>query len=309
MINSRNSNNNHNSNSSDSSSTNQSNCSYNNSSNSSNSDNCSNRIVDIDSVDLSYKKGAFVLKNFSLVVSHGEKVFLQGVSGSGKTTILNLIGGLLSPQKGQVCILGHRQSSSSSSSFDSIRGRDLGIVYQKLNLIPYLKVLDNIILQAKLHGLMVTQSHHSRYGKNTSQPNTSQIGAKESQVEKFQIKGSQIEGLQTEKLETEESVTSQETWEERGAYLLESLGLLSLKDEKVANLSLGQQQRVAICRALLTEPPLILADEPTSSLDEEAAYQVMTLLCRTVHKTQGALIVASHDLRFQHWFSRQVLLP
>lgn len=96
--------------------------------------------------------------------------------------------------------------------------------------------------------------------------------------------------------------------EGRAAELLEQLGLAHMKDASAARISQGQAQRVAIARALLGRPALLLADEPTSSLDSAAALAAMDLLTSLCRESGAALIVATHDERIAHGFDQQINL-
>ena len=90
--------------------------------------------------------------------------------------------------------------------------------------------------------------------------------------------------------------------------LLDSLGLAGRMDDQPSNLSLGEAQRVAIARALVNKPSLILADEPTSSLDDENAEAVIALLKRQAEKAGAALLVVTHDARMRPHFSHELQL-
>ncbi|GAA3013910.1 ABC transporter ATP-binding protein [Tetragenococcus solitarius] len=86
--------------------------------------------------------------------------------------------------------------------------------------------------------------------------------------------------------------------------LLESLDIASLKNSYPRDLSGGERQRVAIARALFNNPSLILADEPTASLDTEHAYEVVKLLVKEAHEKQKATVMVTHDERMTHWSDR-----
>ena len=82
----------------------------------------------------------------ALNIKKGQHLFIEGPSGSGKSTLLNLLGGVLTPQSGDVTILGQSLNALSSSQKDSFRANHIGFIFQQFNLIPYLSVLDNITL-------------------------------------------------------------------------------------------------------------------------------------------------------------------
>jgi putative ABC transport system ATP-binding protein len=102
-------------------------------------------------LEFSYKKNAPLLKIPSLVLKKGEKVFLKGNSGSGKSTLLSIVTGILSPQKGEVTVLGKNIGLLSRSQKDTLRGENMGYIFQLFNLIPYLSVLHNITLPCRIH--------------------------------------------------------------------------------------------------------------------------------------------------------------
>lgn len=111
-------------------------------------------LIRIHNLDLSYRsQQSLVLNDFCLEVEVGKSVFIKGVSGSGKTSLLNVMAGFLKPDKGSVEVLGHSLGSMTKSQRDQLRGTLLGVVYQRFNLIPYLTVLQNVKLQSQLHGL------------------------------------------------------------------------------------------------------------------------------------------------------------
>lgn len=175
--------------------------------------------------------------DFSL--SGGEAVLLLGKSGSGKTTFLNLLAGLLSPNHGEVILDGTVLSSLQGHRLDLFRGQHIGIVFQKAHLIAALTVKQNLELAQFLSK------------KNGSSP----------------------------------------------LALLQDLGIADKASAAVGTLSEGEAQRVSIARALINTPKLILADEPTSSLDDEHAQRVITLLKSEAAKIGAALVIVTHDQR------------
>ena len=173
-------------------------------------------------------------------------LLVTGKSGTGKTTLLHLLGGLLTPKSGEIVIDGQDIVTLPTRRLDHFRGQYIGIIYQKPHFFQSLNVLDNILLAA----------HFSGRDKQA----------------------------------------------DRALLLAERLQIGTLLSRKPAQLSLGEQQRVSIARALLDSPKVLLADEPTSSLDLENCMEVMQLLSNQ-SKTEGAsLIVITHDERLQSYF-------
>ena len=180
----------------------------------------------------------------------GAQALLLGPSGSGKSTLLQLIAGLRRPTAGQVHIAGHAISAASEAHRDRLRGRFVGLVFQRLHLLPALTVADNLRLARQCAGLPADEAHI--------------------------------------------------------AHLLDALGLAAHGRHRPQALSQGQQQRVAIARALVNRPALVLADEPSASLDDAATVQMLDLLCEAAAGEGAGLLIATHDQRVQariptHW--------
>jgi len=102
------------------------------------------------------KKQPWLLSIDELKIFRGERVFLYGPSGSGKSTLLNLLAGIAPPTNGKVVVMGQSLSALSARRRDRFRARHIGIVFQQFNLIPYLSVIDNVLLTAHFAGLNTT---------------------------------------------------------------------------------------------------------------------------------------------------------
>ena len=184
-------------------------------------------------------------------VERGERVLIHGPSGAGKTTLLNIMSGLLACTRGAVSVLDQRLDQMSAKQRDQFRANNIGCVFQRFNLIPYLNAIDNI-------GLASTFSA----GGNAQ-------------------------------------------WRDEASALLSAL-MIEQSDwvKPTSNLSMGQQQRVAIARALINAPALLIADEPTSSLDSENRDNFLALLMELIGKRDMTLIFVSHDMALSEHFSR-----
>jgi ABC-type lipoprotein export system ATPase subunit len=182
----------------------------------------------------------------------GEHWLVLGASGSGKTTLLNLIAGLLSPSEGEIVVGGQPLAALQGAALDRWRGRSVGIVPQKLHLVPSLSVLENLILAPYLAGLALDR--------------------------------------------------------DRARSLLSGLSLDQKTNSKPHELSHGQAQRVAVARAVMNRPKLLLADEPTSNLDDANCAMALDLLKQQSQECGATLIVATHDQRARRRFEKRLEL-
>jgi putative ABC transport system ATP-binding protein len=183
---------------------------------------------------------------------NGEHMLIIGRSGTGKTTLLHLLAGLLSPHEGEIKIAGKDIAQMRGRALDKFRGQHIGIIFQKSHFVSALHVSDNLQLASYLAGV---------------------------KEDKDRIQG-----------------------------LLERLNLAEKLHKKTKELSQGEQQRVAIARALLNRPDLILADEPTSSLDDENTNAVIELLEKEAELAGATLVIVTHDQRLKDRFERRVEL-
>lgn len=220
--------------------------------------------VAIDLTDIRFrwqKKLPAVLDIPSLVIESGESVFLHGPSGSGKSTLLGLLGGVLLPETGSVSLLGRELTAMNGRARDRFRADHIGFLFQQFNLVPYLSVLENILLPCR------------------------------------------FSAFRRERVETEAPLVSV------AKKLLTELDLAPvLWQRQASTLSVGQQQRVAMARALIGRPEIIIADEPTSALDVERQNAFLDLLLRSCAETSATLLFVSHDHRLAEKFTREIAL-
>jgi putative ABC transport system ATP-binding protein len=175
------------------------------------------------------------IPHFSLEA--GAEAALRGASGSGKSTFLNIIAGILQADSGTVKVAGQEFTALPEAERDLARGRHIGYIFQTFNLLQGYTALENVLL-----GM-----HFGR-------------------------------GADRARAET----------------LLEQVGLGERKHYRPRQLSIGQQQRVAVARALANKPELVLADEPTGNLDQRNAEEALALIRETCRRQGAALLLVSH---------------
>ncbi len=196
--------------------------------------------------------GKEVLRIDAWHAPQGEQWLMLGPSGSGKTTLLHVLAGILRPTAGSVSIAGQDFSALSATELDRFRGRNIGIVLQRLHLLPSLTVAQNVQLAQYLAGLP-------------------QDGGRVNEV-------------------------------------LEGLDLADKADAYPHALSHGQAQRVAIARAVVNRPRLLLADEPTSNLDDARCTQALDLILSQATACGATLVIATHDQRVKARVSNHFVL-
>jgi len=213
--------------------------------------------INISNLKFGYTENKNIIDIEFLKIQKGEKVFIYGPSGHGKSTLLNLISGVLNFKEGEIEILGKSVKNLSVSRKDELRGSKIGYIFQIFNLIPYLNVTENVVLPCLIN----------------------------------------------------KSRSSNQDFYMQAEELIKKLNLFEHKDKNPTTLSIGQQQRVAQARALIGNPEIIIADEPTSSLDEKNTIEFMNLLLSEWEKRKFTLIFVSHDERLKKYFDRSLSLP
>ena len=201
--------------------------------------------VVIENIQRVFTQGArelHVLRGASLSLAAGEVVALVGPSGSGKSSLLHIVGLLEKPDAGMISLRGTPVDTDNDSRRTEERLRHIGFVYQFHNLLPEFTAQENIALAWRLVG----------QGRNKS--------------------------LQS------------------ALEAMERLGLADRAFHLPSQLSGGEQQRVAIARALANQPSLVLADEPTGSLDGASGEKVANLLLEEAKTQNAAVLLATHDM-------------
>jgi lipoprotein-releasing system ATP-binding protein len=185
-----------------------------------------------------------VFENLSFQVAQGEMVAIVGESGTGKSTLLHIVGTLDGPSAGDVYCANLRLSSLSEEGAAALRNREIGFMWQFHYLLPEFTALENVAMPLLVRG----------YSRERAQGQASE-------------------------------------W-------LRSVGLEERAHHRSGELSGGEQQRVALARALITQPKLLLADEPTGDLDSHTADGVFQLIARLHRECQLTSLIATHNLAF-----------
>ena len=191
-----------------------------------------------------------VLDNVSLTVEPGELVAVVGPSGSGKSTFLSIAGALLQASSGDVIISDIHVNQLSAKQISKLRLEHIGFILQTSNLIPYLNVLEQLLVVKNMQGKIM---------------NADKEYAKE---------------------------------------LLTAVGLDGKLNKYPEQLSGGERQRTAIARAFMNDPSIILADEPTASLDSKRAFDIVELIAKQVKSRNKAAIMVTHDERMLSYCDR-----
>jgi putative ABC transport system ATP-binding protein len=210
--------------------------------------------IELRDLQFGYPDKGFALSVPALSMHPGESVALVGPSGSGKTTLLNLIAGILTPTRGSIILNEVDLSAMGSRQRREHRLRYMGMIFQSFELLSYLDVRDNVLLQGRLCS----------------------------------------------------SVRVDEELETRAKTIATELGLGDKWKRNIAALSQGEQQRVAGCRALLLDPKLVLADEPTGNLDPDNKHAVLKKLVDECKQHQRILLTVTHDHSLLPTFDRVI---
>lgn len=200
-------------------------------------------MIAIKDLEFHYPGREFVLNIPELNIDSASTTAIIGPSGTGKTTLLNLIAGYFVPQQGQICINNKPLSELKEKERRAFRIQNIGLVFQEFELMDYLNVLDNILLPFRI----------------------------------------------SPALKLDEKVR------QRAIELADAMHISDKLHRNINCLSQGERQRMAICRALLPEPPLLLCDEPTGNLDPDNKQIVMDLLISEVKQHETTLVTVTHD--------------
>ena len=183
------------------------------------------------------KENIHALDHISLHVTAGEWLSIMGPSGSGKSSLVNLIGCLDRPSSGEIWLDGQNVVGISSADLNRVRAEKIGFIFQQFHLIPFLTAVENVMLAQYFHSM---------------------------------------------------------TDQKEAVDALARVGLGDRAHHLPSQLSGGEQQRVCIARALINDPQIILADEPTGNLDAQNEEIVLRLL-REFHQQGRTIVMVTHD--------------
>ena len=211
-------------------------------------------MIEIRDLRFGYPQGEFHLSIPRLSIEPGEKVALIGPSGTGKTTLLNLLAGILVPASGAIEIDGLDIAPLNVDDRQDFRAAKMGLIFQEFGLLEYLTVLENICLPYRISPVLV----------------------RDAQVL------------------------------DRAREIAGTIGLGDKLHRYPKHLSQGERQRIEMCRALITQPAMILGDEPTGNLDPVNRDHVAALLFDYSTQANAPLLVVTHDHELVEQFDRTV---
>ena len=217
-----------------------------------------NSVIELVNLTKTFEKGTKlelnILNNINLKINKALSYSITGKSGTGKSTLLQIVGGLDEATNGKVLVDGQDYSKLNDIQKSKIRNKKFGYIFQNNLLLEDFNVLENVMMPSLIFG----------------KKNDNNL--------------------------------------ERAKKLLDRVGLLSKIDKMPNILSGGEKQRVSVCRSLINNPELILADEPTGSLDEENAKIIEDLLFSLVQEERVSLLLVTHNKEFAAKADKQFIL-
>lgn len=181
------------------------------------------------------------LNGVDLTIYRGEFCAIVGTSGSGKSTMLNMLAGLEKPTKGEVIIGGEHLENMNENQLVRFRREKVGFIFQSFNLLGTMNAIENVALPLTFRGV------------------------------------------------------DKKTREAKAVQMLKLVGLPKHMKHRPNEMSGGQQQRVGVARALVLDPEIIFADEPTGNLDSNTSAEVMRLMRKVVQEKNQTLVMVTHD--------------
>jgi len=208
--------------------------------------NSNSAIIDIKNLEKTYGSGSSsirVLNGINLAIQKGEVVSITGPSGTGKSTLLNLIGCLDNFDRGTLEISGTDVSSFEVDALSDFRNRHIGFIFQLHNLLPEFTALENVMMPLLIR--------RCKYGESR----------------------------------------------DKARELLARFGLENRASHKPGEMSGGECQRVAVARAIVGEPDIIVADEPTGSLDSKNSMILLEILLSLCREKGSTAVIVTHDMK------------
>ncbi|MCE1171438.1 MAG: ATP-binding cassette domain-containing protein [Azovibrio sp.] len=210
-----------------------------------------------------YPGGYEAIKDLGFEIAGGDMVFISGHSGAGKTTLLKLMGAIERPTSGSLIVNGQNLTAMRRAALPYLR-RNLGLIFQDQKLLFDRSALDNVLLPLEIIGL------HPREAQRRARAALDNV-----------LLPLEIIGLHPREAQR------------RARAALDKVGLLEREKANPIALSGGEQQRLAIARAVVNRPTILLADEPTANLDPESARQVLDLFV-AFNQVRVTVIIATH---------------
>ncbi len=181
------------------------------------------------------------LNGVDMTIYKGEFCAIVGTSGSGKSTMLNMLAGLEKPTKGEVIIAGQHLEKMSENQLVKFRREKVGFIFQSFNLLGTMNAIENVALPLTFRGV------------------------------------------------------NKKVREEKAVKMLKLVGLPKHMKHRPNEMSGGQQQRVGVARALVLDPEIIFADEPTGNLDSNTSAEVLKLMRKVVQEQNQTMVMVTHD--------------
>jgi len=213
-------------------------------------------MIEVENLEKTYVSGSLatpVLKGVSFRIEAGELVAIMGTSGTGKSTLMNLLGCLDAPTGGRYRLGGADVVELDDDARSQLRNRRIGFVFQQFHLLARASALKNVLLP-----LIYAEDYPADA-------------------------------------------------EARARRVLAAVGLADRMGYRPSELSGGQQQRVAIARALVTDPAILLADEPTGNLDRRSGLEILAIFQR-LHREGRTIVVVTHDPAIAEHAERVIVL-